>query len=84
MSGGMKKETQDMATNCKTVELKLLVFLLHHLQTDYKTRPIRWHHSIDIIEEKDIDHAGGEVDGEDERAKGATKRELHSKNAEVC
>ena len=22
MSGGMKKETQDMATNCKTVELE--------------------------------------------------------------
>ena len=49
----------------------------------YKTRPIRQHHSIDVIEEKGTDHAGGEVDGQNERAEGATKGEFHPKNAEV-
>ena len=29
------------------------------------------------------DHAGGEVDREDERAQGAAKREFHPINAEV-
>ena len=29
------------------------------------------------------DHAGGEIDGEDERAEGATEREFHPINAEV-